>query len=226
MAETESYPPIDPTNFDLIVIGTGLPESIIAAAASTAGKTVLHLDPNPFYGSHYSSLNLNDLTSFLQSQNPKSDFNNFISRSIYSDIEISTYDESVMEYSRKFNLDLVGPRVLFCADVAVDLLLKSTANQYVEFKNIDASFVSDGKGGLVNVPDSKSAVFKDRSLKYSEKNQLNSFFKLVQGHLEAVKSGGGDGGGIDDGKIISNDDLESPFVVFLDKMKLPTKIKS
>ncbi|KAL7599066.1 hypothetical protein Lser_V15G26440 [Lactuca serriola] len=58
MAETESYPPIDPTNFDLIVVSTGLPESIIDAAASAAGKTVLHLDHNPFYCSHYSSLTL------------------------------------------------------------------------------------------------------------------------------------------------------------------------
>ncbi|KAJ9540849.1 hypothetical protein OSB04_027355 [Centaurea solstitialis] len=237
MADTESYPPIDPTNFDLIVVGTGLPESIIAAAASTAGKTVLHLDPNPFYGSHYSSLTLQDLTSFLHShsENPKtnprqSDTSDHTTttldvttRPLYSDFEISCYDDSIEEHSRKFNLDLAGPRVLFCADLAVNLLLKSTANQYVEFKNIDASYVGDGNGSLMNVPDSKSAVFKDKTLKYSEKNQLNSFFKLVQGHLEAVKSGGDS---VDDGKIISDEDLESPFVVFLDKMKLPPKIKS
>ncbi|KAL4577784.1 hypothetical protein LXL04_013897 [Taraxacum kok-saghyz] len=235
MAETESYPPIDPTNFDLIVVGTGLPESIIAAAASTSGKTVLHLDPNPFYGSHYSSLSLQDLTSLLQSnsENPKpnlpqSDDTTTLDinpRPIYSDVEIASYDGSVEEHSRKFNLDLAGPRVLFCADLSVDLLLKSTANQYVEFKNIDASYVGDANGNLTNVPDSKSAVFKDKTLKYSEKNQLNSFFKLVQGHLEAVKSVGLDVA-VDDGKIISEEDLESPFVVFLDKMKLPPKIKS
>ncbi|KAI3798784.1 hypothetical protein L1987_34063 [Smallanthus sonchifolius] len=234
MAETESYPPIDPTNFDLIVVGTGLPESIIAAAASTAGKSVLHLDLNPHYGSHYSSLTLQDLTSFLNAQSPNPNINphqsdtdttaiDVITRPLYSDIEISSYDDSVVESSRKFNLDLAGPRVLFCADLAVDLLLKSTANQYVEFKNIDASYVCDGNGNLMNVPDSKSAVFKDKTLKYSEKNQLNSLFKLVQGHLEAVKSVET---GVDDEKVISEEDLDSPFVMFLDKMKLPPKIKS
>nr|XP_043632046.1 rab escort protein 1 [Erigeron canadensis] len=231
MAETsESYPPIEPSNFDLIVIGTGLPESIIAAAASTAGKTVLHLDPNSFYGSHYSSLTLTELTSFLQSQNPNNQSHSATSdtdvhvttRSIYSDIEINTYDQIVNEHSRKFIIDVSGPRVLFCADVAVDLLLKSSANQYVEFKNIDASFVCDENGKLVNVPDSKSAVFRDKSLKFSEKNQLFGFFKLVQGHLEAVK-GGSNG---DDERIVSSEDLESPFVAFLDKMKFPAKIKS
>ncbi|KAL7611844.1 hypothetical protein Lser_V15G07106 [Lactuca serriola] len=233
MAETESYPPIDPTNFDLIVVGTGLPESIIAAAASAAGKTVLHLDHNPFYGSHYSSLSLQDLTSFLRSHSeipktnpPQSDDTETLDvnpRPLYSDVEISSYDDSLEEHSRKFNLDLAGPRVLFCADSAVNLLLKSSANQYVEFKNIDASYIGDGNGNLMNVPDSKSAVFKDKTMKYSEKNQLNSFFKLVQGHLEAVKSVDV---AVDDEKIISDEDLESPLVVFMDKMKLPPKIKS
>ncbi|XP_071706667.1 rab escort protein 1 [Rutidosis leptorrhynchoides] len=235
MAEQDSYPPIEPTHFDLIVIGTSLPESIIAAAASTTGKTVLHLDPNPFYGSHYSSLTLHDLTSFLHSPNPNPNLQSntattdtttavqLSTRSIYSDIEITCFDESINQHSRKFNLDLSGPRVLFCADLTVDLLLKSTANQYVEFKNIDASYVSDENGNLMNVPDSKSAVFKDKTLKFVEKNKLNSFYKLVQGHLEAVKS---IDGVVDDGKIISDDDLDSPFVVFLDKMKLPAKIKS
>ncbi|MCI52927.1 rab proteins geranylgeranyltransferase component A 1-like, partial [Trifolium medium] len=49
--ELPSYPPIDPVNFDLIIVGTGLSESVIAAAASAVGKTILHLDPNSFYGS-------------------------------------------------------------------------------------------------------------------------------------------------------------------------------
>ncbi|GMY35209.1 rab escort protein 1-like isoform X2 [Fagus crenata] len=52
--DASSYPPIEPSNFDLIVLGTGLLESMIAAATSTNNKTVLHLDPNPFYGSQIS----------------------------------------------------------------------------------------------------------------------------------------------------------------------------
>ncbi|KAK1410526.1 hypothetical protein QVD17_37063 [Tagetes erecta] len=240
MADTQPHPPIDPTNFDLIVIGTGLPESIIAAAASTAGKSVLHLDPNSNYGSHYSSLTLNDLISFLNTQSPNPNLNinqqhlvtessdntiaiDLVTRGIYSGVEICCYDQSVEKESRKFSLDLAGPRVLFCADLCVEMLLKSSGNQYVEFKNVDASYVCDGNGELMNVPDSKSAVFKDKTLKYSEKNQLNSFFKLVQGHLEGVKSGASGG---DDGKVISEEDLERPFGAFLEKMKLPPKIKS
>lgn len=33
-----------PTEFDVIVVGTGIVESIISAAASRIGKRVLHID--------------------------------------------------------------------------------------------------------------------------------------------------------------------------------------
>ncbi|KJE89040.1 hypothetical protein CAOG_08429 [Capsaspora owczarzaki ATCC 30864] len=45
MADSELERP-----FDVIVLGTGLVESIVAAAAARAGKRVLHLDPNNYYG--------------------------------------------------------------------------------------------------------------------------------------------------------------------------------
>ena len=38
-------------------------ESVIAIVASAIDKTILHLDPNSFYGSHFASLSFHDLTS-------------------------------------------------------------------------------------------------------------------------------------------------------------------
>ncbi|XP_017977967.1 PREDICTED: rab escort protein 1 [Theobroma cacao] len=230
MNDLPPYPPIDPTTFDLIVIGTGLPESIVAAAASTASKSVLHLDPNPFYGSHFSSIPLTDLSSFLSfhstspspspspSSNGHHDFTalDFAIRPLYSSLDISNFSPQLLDqHSRRFNIDVAGPRVLFCADKSIDLMLKSGASQYMEFKSIDASFVGDDKGNLWSVPDSRAAIFKDKSLGLMEKNQLMRFFKLVQGHLAG-----------EEGLKISEEDLESPFVDFLNKMGLPPKIKS
>ncbi|KAK1382801.1 Rab escort protein 1 [Heracleum sosnowskyi] len=221
-SDTTSFPPIEPTSFDLIIIGTGLHESIIAAAASAAGKSVLHLDPNAFYGSHFASLSLPDLSTFLTSQPPPSlpiSPQNLVSlplqtRTLYSDVSISKSDE--IEDERRYCVDLAGPRVLFCADLAVDLLLKSSANQYMEFKNVDECLIWEGTSKeFRNVPDSRSAIFKDKRLDWREKNQLTKFFKLVQRHL-----------GDEEGERISKEDLESPFAEFLDKMALPPKIKS
>ncbi|KAG5623185.1 hypothetical protein H5410_008403 [Solanum commersonii] len=239
MEETTSYPPVEPSNFDLIVVGTGLPEAILAAAASAAGKSVLHLDPNPSYGSHYASLPLQEFTSYIESHSSQSSSNLPIPQSdtdsgftrvplttqpLYSSVEITSYSSEPLEQSRKFNIDLSGPRVLLCADAMIDLILKSEVNQYMEFKNIDGSFISDGEGNLESVPDSRSAIFKDRKLSFTEKNQLMRFFKLVQGHLEAAAAA--DGGESSESKSISEQDLESPFVEFLSKMGLSAKLKS
>ncbi|KAJ4954284.1 hypothetical protein NE237_011067 [Protea cynaroides] len=244
MADSEnvSYPSIDPSTFDLIVVGTGLPESVIAAAASAAGKSVLHLDANPFYGSHFSSLTLDNFTSFLQSNcdtsssssmeddtvNDGTEYNlvNLKPRRLYSDIEISyLVSPESLEPLRKFNLDLAGPRVLFCADSVVDLILKSGASHCLEFKSIDATFIYgiDGHGRLLSVPDTRAAIFKDRSLGLAEKNQLMRFFKLVQEHFGSEGAGGDRQ---EESGRISDEDLESPFVEFLKKQRLPPKIKS
>ncbi|XP_059640293.1 rab escort protein 1 isoform X2 [Cornus florida] len=226
MGKSPPYPPIEPTNFDLIVVGTGVPESIIAAAASTAGKTVLHLDPNPFYGSHFSSLPLDQLTSFLQtpsSHDHLASDGDFVAvdlhtRPMYSDVQISSHSE----LSGKFTLDLGGPRVFYCADSAIGLMLKSGLSQYMEFKSIEAIFVCDGNGKLLTVPDSREAIFKDQSLGLIEKNRLRRFFNLVQEHLGA---GGSDGAQNSESRI-PEDELESPFAEFLDKIRLPPRIKS
>lgn len=107
---------------------------------------------------------------------------------------------------------------MFCADLAVDLLLKSSANQYMEFKNVDECLIWEGEKGFRNVPDSRSAIFKDKRLDWREKNQLMKFFKLVQRHLGEEEGEGSE--------RISEEDLESPFAEFLDRMMLPPNIKS
>ena len=53
-------------NFDVIVYGTGLTESIIAAALSRNGVSVLHLDANQFYGGESASLMYREFMDFLE----------------------------------------------------------------------------------------------------------------------------------------------------------------
>ncbi|KAM0941561.1 putative GDP dissociation inhibitor, FAD/NAD(P)-binding domain superfamily [Dioscorea sansibarensis] len=199
------YPTIDPAVFDLVVYGTGLPESLLAAAAAVAGKTVLHLDSNPFYGSLFSSLPISSFPSLFEDS------------PLFSEIENLG---SPPELSRGFLLDIHGPRVLFCGDPMVDLLIKSGASHHVEFKSVDGSLIFwDGR--LCPVPDSRQAIFRDRSLGLAEKSQMMKFLNLVRSHI------GLDGKERDDGSgNIAEEDLEIPFVEFLEKQRLPPKIKS
>ncbi|XP_054940200.1 rab proteins geranylgeranyltransferase component A 2 [Physeter macrocephalus] len=62
-----------PTEFDVIVIGTGLPESILAAACSRSGQRVLHLDSRSYYGGNWASFSFSGLLSWLKEYQQNSD---------------------------------------------------------------------------------------------------------------------------------------------------------
>ncbi|BFG37032.1 hypothetical protein CerSpe_233060 [Prunus speciosa] len=231
--------PIEPTTYDLIVIGTGLPETVIAAAATAAGKTVLQIDPNDFNGSHFASLPLHQFTSFLNShftaKNPTCsghahDHHDFVAlelipRLLYSEIETTNYAPEIPS-ADKFNIDLGGPRLLFHGDKATDFIIKSGVDLYVEngilkFKRIDGVCVFYESNGKLHIfPYSKGEVFVDKSLKLVEKSKLRSFIKLVQQQDEEWSQI------FSETFKISEEDLESPFVDFLDGMQLSAKIKS
>lgn len=244
----DDYPTIDPTSFDVVLCGTGLPESILAAACAAAGKTVLHVDPNPFYGSFYSSIPLPSVPSFLSADSstpcPSSSTTTSSSataaytavdlerRSLYSEVETSG---TVPEPSRRFTVDLVGPRVLYCADEAVDLLLRSGGSHHVEFKSVEGGSLIYWDGALCPVPDSRQAIFMDSTHRSKEKLNLRDnlkektllfrFFKLVQSHIAASSSADKDGEGEASGKI-SEEDLDLPFIEFLKKQQLQPKIRA
>ncbi|XP_037367523.1 rab proteins geranylgeranyltransferase component A 1 [Talpa occidentalis] len=65
-----------PSEFDVIAIGTGLPESIIAAACSRSGQRVLHVDSRSYYGGNWASFSFSGLLSWLKEYQENSDIMN------------------------------------------------------------------------------------------------------------------------------------------------------
>uniref|UniRef100_A0A250XUV9 Rab proteins geranylgeranyltransferase component A 1 n=1 Tax=Castor canadensis TaxID=51338 RepID=A0A250XUV9_CASCN len=76
-----------PSEFDVIVIGTGLPESIIAAACSRSGQRVLHVDSRSYYGGNWASFSFSGLLSWLKEYKENSDIVT----------ESSTWQEQILE---------------------------------------------------------------------------------------------------------------------------------
>lgn len=109
-----------PGEFDLVVVGTGFSESVIAAAASRVGKTVLHVDENENYGGFWSSFNLDSFLSHLEGsksdENIKCGLRNCKERWFeFSDekLEVDGWDkEKILKEKRRFNIDLI-PKVIF-----------------------------------------------------------------------------------------------------------------
>ncbi|XP_067404487.1 rab proteins geranylgeranyltransferase component A 1 isoform X2 [Emydura macquarii macquarii] len=62
-----------PSEFDVVVIGTGLPESIIAAACSRSGQRVLHVDSRNYYGGNWASFSFSGLLSWIKENKQKTD---------------------------------------------------------------------------------------------------------------------------------------------------------
>ncbi|XP_006871371.1 PREDICTED: rab proteins geranylgeranyltransferase component A 1-like [Chrysochloris asiatica] len=62
-----------PSEFDVIVIGTGLPESIIAAACSRSGQRVLHVDSRSYYGGNWASFSFSGLLSWIKEYEESTD---------------------------------------------------------------------------------------------------------------------------------------------------------
>ncbi|XP_056394213.1 rab proteins geranylgeranyltransferase component A 1 isoform X2 [Hyla sarda] len=54
-----------PAELDVVILGTGLPESIIAAACSRIGQRVLHLDSKNYYGANWASFTFSGLQTWM-----------------------------------------------------------------------------------------------------------------------------------------------------------------
>ncbi|KND01101.1 uncharacterized protein SPPG_04191 [Spizellomyces punctatus DAOM BR117] len=87
---------LEQTHFDAIVLGTGLSESIIASSLARAGKTVLHLDRNIFYGDHFACF---DLKTFLRVLCVERDETNPFNAA-YGDVEVVLRSGSKEEVER------------------------------------------------------------------------------------------------------------------------------
>ncbi|KAI0162187.1 GDP dissociation inhibitor [Xylariaceae sp. FL1272] len=57
---------LDEKTWDVIICGTGLPQSLLALALSRSSKRVLHLDANDFYGEHVAALTLQEANAWAQ----------------------------------------------------------------------------------------------------------------------------------------------------------------
>uniref|UniRef100_A0A1I7Y7W4 Rab proteins geranylgeranyltransferase component A n=1 Tax=Steinernema glaseri TaxID=37863 RepID=A0A1I7Y7W4_9BILA len=152
-----------PSEVDVVVLGTGLQESILAAACARAGLSVLHVDRNPFYGGCWGSgFNFRSLEDWLTAventteESPcsyepseeelvvpaaasQSTIRNLVLKS-----DITTEDNpenkenasKVVVSARRFNMDLI-PKLLLSDGPMVKILRQSEASKYCEFKCVD-----------------------------------------------------------------------------------------
>ncbi|GBP07021.1 Rab proteins geranylgeranyltransferase component A [Eumeta japonica] len=197
-----------PTDFQVIVVGTGMVESIVAAAASRIGKNVLHLDSSDHYGGLWASYNFDGLQKFISEvqSNPKRQWQVYNLKEKWyieketpqTDVEkgeenkTETDDKAnppkiwsqaafTFEY-RKFNIDLT-PKLLFSRGPLVELLISSNIARYAEFRCVTRvlTWLEDH---LVPVPCSRADVFATEAVSVVEKRMLMKMLTNIVGYNE------------------------------------------
>jgi RAB protein geranylgeranyltransferase component A len=186
-----------PTNaFDVIVLGTGLAESLIASSASKIGKkSVLLLDANDHYGNSFGTLT-------EEAHGGKDDESTFKGWSVPTCLsrtgavlearDVVTIDDDeclLSSLRRKFSLD-VAFKFSLGDDRLTEEVCNSEAYKYLEFKTLEKSFVavkSDGKTNgkkgefeFVLVPASRAEIFENARLSPAEKRGLMRFLKKAR----------------------------------------------
>ena len=167
--------------FDLIVIGTGLVESIVAAAAAKAGRSVLHLDAADYYGRAEAAMPLTQLVEQAGTDRsaapPPGCCDAPLLPTLLSDggarciplihapaggvvfERCVAIPPALQRSARRFNIDLQASLIL-ARGALVDLLVDSGATNYLEFKSLDAAFML---GGSAEGPQGENVFIKVRS---------------------------------------------------------------
>ncbi|KAG6885790.1 hypothetical protein C0993_009896 [Termitomyces sp. T159_Od127] len=166
---------MDDGNFDVIIIGTGLTESITAAALSKAGFKVAHIDENSYYGGNEASLSLDEVVQWADgmASSPYPKYTS-VSRSV-----------QIPSQTRQYSICL-SPSIIPSSGPIISSLVSSGVAKYGAFRLLER--VGVYKSGIIqSVPGSKEDVFKGKDISLIDKRRLMRFLKFAAGDFENEK---------------------------------------
>ncbi|KAG6845840.1 hypothetical protein H0H87_002528 [Tephrocybe sp. NHM501043] len=167
---------MEDSSFDAIIIGTGLAESIAAAALSKSGFKVAHIDENPYYGGNEASISLDELAQWVDSMalssNPK-----------YTSVSRSP---KVPSQTRQYSI-CISPSIIPSIGPIISSLVSSGVAKYGGFRLLERVGVYHSSGVIKNVPGSKEDVFKSKEISLVDKRRLMRFLKFTAGNFENEK---------------------------------------
>ncbi|KAJ1981344.1 Rab GDP dissociation inhibitor alpha [Dimargaris verticillata] len=143
--------------YDVIVLGTGLTECVLSGLLSVEGKKVLHMDRNDYYGGESASLNLTQL---------------------YRKFRDGSEPPSHLGRDRDYSIDLI-PKFMMANEELVKVLTHTDVTRYLEFKQIEGSYVyRDGR--VAKVPANEMEAVTSSLIGLFEKRRLKKFLEFIQ----------------------------------------------
>ena len=147
-------------NYDVIACGTGFKECLLSGLLSVAGKKVLHLDRNEFYGAECASLNITQFFQKFFNQAPP---------------------ES-LGHNRDWNIDLI-PKFIMADGLLVKALIHTKVNESLTFQLIAGSYVFKDKK-VDKVPCTGAEAIATSLVGFMEKRRLKTFLEAVNDYYE------------------------------------------
>ncbi|OQS03060.1 rab proteins geranylgeranyltransferase component A, partial [Thraustotheca clavata] len=176
------------STYDVVVVGTGMVEAIVAGALARVGKKVLHLDTNDYYGSNYGSFNFNQFNEWLNAKSVHSDEAD-LGDNLHVPIKSTFHCTPLFQAqaggfaprSTSFSID-IQPKLLLSSSPLVDVLVESGVGRYLDFLALNKTCMYTPQPPryppVWQVPCSKTDVFKSR-LNVMEKRHLMKFLQFV-----------------------------------------------
>ncbi|KAI0029684.1 GDP dissociation inhibitor-domain-containing protein, partial [Vararia minispora EC-137] len=197
--------------FDVIVLGTGIVESVAAAALAKAGFKIAHLDINGYYGGDQASLTGDELVTWADARSVfEPDFTPYIAaqRAQFASIVRST---NPLAHSRHFSFSLL-PALIPAVGPFISSLIASGVAKYGSYRVLERVAVFDeSTQQLRSVPTSKEDIFKSTELSLVDKRRLMRLLSFAAGEFENKS------------ELVGKE--QQPFVNFLiSEFKLNSKI--
>ena len=146
--------------YDVIACGTGFKECLLSGLLSVAGKKVLHVDRNDFYGADCASLNITQFFQRFFQKDPPAE----------------------LGPNRDWNIDLI-PKFIMADGLLVKALIHTKVNEALNFQCIAGSYVF--KSSKVDkVPCTGSEALKTSLVGLLEKNRLRKFLEFIADRYE------------------------------------------
>ncbi|CCE64224.1 hypothetical protein TPHA_0H00130 [Tetrapisispora phaffii CBS 4417] len=155
------------TDYDVIVLGTGLTECILSGLLSVDGKKVLHIDKQDHYGGAGASVSLSQLYTKFKTGD-----------------QILSQDAREAKYGkdRDWNVDLI-PKFLMTNGALTDILVHTDVTKYVDFKQVDGSYVLI-KGKINKVPATEMEAISSPLMGIFEKRRMKRFLEWIANYRE------------------------------------------
>ncbi|CAK3885350.1 related to rab geranylgeranyl transferase component A [Lecanosticta acicola] len=174
---------LDGSSWDVVISGTGLPQSLLALALSRSDRTVLHVDRNDYYGSDEAAFSLSEAEAWAERHagTEKAENSSFSHAAVTKAAQGEDGEAAQLSHARAYSVAL-APQLIYSRSNLLPALVSSKTHGQLDFQAVGSWFVvhkTSGQTELTRVPGGREDIFQDGALDLKAKRSLMKFLRFV-----------------------------------------------